>query len=45
MSLTIRPLEAGDRAAWEPLFRGYLEFYKSSLPDDVIDETLISRIR
>lgn len=39
MSLTIRPLEAGDRAAWEPLFRGYLEFYKSSLPDDVIDET------
>lgn len=39
MSLTIRPLEAGDRTAWEPLFRGYLEFYKSSLPDDVIDET------
>lgn len=39
MSVTIRHLEPGDRAAWEPLFRGYLEFYKSSLPDDVIDES------
>lgn len=38
-SITIRPLEANDRAAWEPLFRGYLTFYKSSLTDDVIDET------
>ena len=39
MSITIRPLEAGDRAAWEPLFQGYLTFYESSLPGDVIDET------
>lgn len=39
MSITTRALEPGDRAQWEPLFRGYLTFYKSTLPDDVIDET------
>ncbi|MFY0610187.1 MAG: GNAT family N-acetyltransferase [Hyphomicrobiaceae bacterium] len=39
MSITTRALEPGDRLQWEPLFRGYLTFYKSSLPDDVIDET------
>lgn len=39
MSQTTRHLEPGDRAAWEPLFRGYLDFYEASLPDDVIDET------
>lgn len=36
---TIRPLQPADRAGWEPLFRGYLEFYKASLPDEIIDET------
>ena len=41
MSITIRHLDTGDRAGWEPLFRGYLEFYKSSLNDDVIDETWV----
>ena len=39
MDVEIRPLAAGDRAQWEPLFRGYLTFYKSSLPDEVIDES------
>lgn len=39
MSITVRSLDVGDRAGWEPLFRGYLEFYKSHLDDDVIDET------
>lgn len=28
---TIRPLAAADRAAWEPLWQGYLTFYKSSV--------------
>ena len=37
--ITVRPLAPDDRAEWEPLFRGYLEFYKSSLSDDVIEET------
>ncbi|AOZ69656.1 hypothetical protein LPB142_10285 [Rhodobacter xanthinilyticus] len=27
MSLTIRPVEGPDRAAWETLFRGYAAFY------------------
>lgn len=29
MSLTIRPVTAEDRAAWEALFRGYAAFYKT----------------
>jgi GNAT superfamily N-acetyltransferase len=37
--VTIRPLEARDRVAWEALFRGYITFYKASVADDVIDET------
>lgn len=37
--LTIRALEAGDRAAWEPLWQGYLDYYESSLPGDVTDVT------
>lgn len=38
MPLTIRPLTPADRAAWEPLFEGYLTFYERSLPPEVIDE-------
>lgn len=37
--ITIRPLTAVDRAAWEPLWQGYLTFYKSSLPGEVHDLT------
>ena len=37
--LTIRPLEPGDRAAWEPLFHSYIDFYQAFVADDVIDET------
>ena len=33
--ITIRPLEKTDFAAWEPLWQGYLTFYKSSLSADV----------
>lgn len=39
LDITTRHLEPGDRAAWEPLFQGYLTFYEASLSDDLIDET------
>jgi GNAT superfamily N-acetyltransferase len=32
LALTIRPLAVGDFAAWEPLWQGYLTFYKASVP-------------
>jgi GNAT superfamily N-acetyltransferase len=32
MSVTIRPLEAGDRADWEERWRNYLIFYEAELP-------------
>ncbi len=32
MSREIRPLVPADRAAWEPLYRGYRDFYE--VPDD-----------
>ena len=37
--VTIRGLEPADRAAWEPLFRGYIEFYQAAVAGDVIGET------
>jgi GNAT superfamily N-acetyltransferase len=38
-SFTVRPLLAKDKPAWRPLFLGYIAFYKSSVADDVIEET------
>ncbi|MEA2759760.1 MAG: hypothetical protein QOH65_2373, partial [Methylobacteriaceae bacterium] len=38
--ITIRPLARTDRAQWEPLWQGYLAFYKTSVPEDVTDTTL-----
>lgn len=35
MTLNIRPLRPEDRPAWEPLWQGYLTWYKSVLPDEV----------
>ena len=35
----VRPLNAKDKAAWLPLFKGYIEFYKSSVTDEVIETT------
>jgi len=32
-------LEPGDRERWAELWRGYLEFYESTVPDDVYNAT------
>ncbi len=37
--LVIRPIDATDRAAWEPLWAGYLAFYERTLPREVTDFT------
>lgn len=31
---TIGPVGADERAAWEPLWKGYLTFYKTTIPDE-----------
>lgn len=33
--LVIRPLEPSDEPAWRPLWRGYLDYYETTLPDEV----------
>jgi GNAT superfamily N-acetyltransferase len=38
-ALDIRPLRSEDRAAWEPLWAGYLAFYKTSVAPEVTDTT------
>lgn len=35
---TIHALTAADRDDWLPLWRGYLTFYESALPDEVTDD-------
>ena len=35
MPITIRPVEAKDFPAWDALWVGYLDYYETSLPDDV----------
>lgn len=37
--LKIRPLAASDRAAWEPLWQGYLTFYKASVSAEITETT------
>ena len=39
MTTTIRPLAAADEAAWRRLWTGYLEFYETSVPDEVYRTT------
>ena len=39
MTLTIRPLAAPDRAAWQTLWAGYLEFYEADIPAEVTAQT------
>lgn len=35
--IAIRPVGEGERATWEPLWRGYLAFYKTTLPRETTD--------
>jgi len=35
MTLTIRPLIADDEAEWRVLWTGYLEYYETTLPEEV----------
>jgi GNAT superfamily N-acetyltransferase len=35
--IAIRPLAANERAAWEPLWRGYLEFYRATQAPEAMD--------
>ena len=37
MTVTIRALQPGDRAGWEPLFRGYGDFYKRPVAPETAD--------
>jgi GNAT superfamily N-acetyltransferase len=39
MTITVRPLKASDKAEWLELFKAYITFYKSTVADDVIQET------
>ena len=39
MGVAIRPLRLDERAAWEPLWKGYLDFYQTSVPSEVYDTT------
>jgi GNAT superfamily N-acetyltransferase len=37
--IDIRPVGKAERAAWEPLWKGYLTFYKATLPPEQNDLT------
>lgn len=39
MSLQVRPIAAADRAAWQPLWEEYLDFYEADLHKKVTEET------
>jgi GNAT superfamily N-acetyltransferase len=39
MSVRVRRLEARDKAAWLPLFKGYIDFYRAAVPEQVIELT------
>ncbi len=39
MSIAIRPLEPAGRAAWEPLWQGYLTFYETELKPEITAQT------
>jgi GNAT superfamily N-acetyltransferase len=39
MAIIVRPLVPADRAAWDPLWAGYLTFYRAEIPAAVTDET------
>jgi GNAT superfamily N-acetyltransferase len=37
--VTIRPIRADDRERWEPLWQGYLDFYRAVLTPEVTERT------
>lgn len=37
--IAVRPIEAGDEPVWRELWRGYLTFYETELPDEVYRTT------
>ena len=37
--MIIRPIRVDDRQGWEPLWLGYLEFYRATLAPDVTEKT------
>lgn len=39
MTLTIRKIHSSDKAAWQELWRAYLEFYETTLPRETYDTT------
>ena len=39
MSVRVRRLEAKDKRAWLALFKGYIEFYKATLSEEVVEAT------
>ena len=39
MTVRVRRLEARDEQAWLPLFKGYIAFYKATVPDETIELT------
>ncbi len=39
MSVRVRRLEEKDKRAWLALFKGYIEFYKATVAEDVIETT------
>jgi GNAT superfamily N-acetyltransferase len=43
MPVRVRPLEARDKPVWLTLFKGYVEFYEATVPEDVV-ETLWQRL-
>jgi len=39
MELRVRRLDQRDRCAWQALFRDYIDFYRASVPENVLDLT------
>src|SRR5262252_7639346 len=37
--IAIRPLRLDERVAWEPLWKGYLDFYRITAPQETYDAT------
>ncbi len=37
MSINVRPLTKDDKVGWLPLWKGYLEYYRTELADDITE--------